>query len=118
MTMPDIDKVDDALSRCIAFEENPTCEKCEFHGVSVYRADCVAELMKNARLVIGKLKDAKPSSGVFYKEADADEWYMRPNVCATCGGVWMGQTNYCPSCGIELKEVVTDGGEDEHGRCD
>ena len=123
MTMPDIDKVDDALSRCIAYEENPTCKGCDFYGVSIYRADCVAELMRNARLVIAELKSkqgkkVEPSSGVFYREADADEWYMRPNVCATCGKTWMGSTNYCPNCGIKLKEVNILEGKDESGRCD
>ena len=63
--------------------------------------------------------DAEPvKRGVFYRDDDRDEWYTYRNHCVSCGQTWMGSTNYCPNCGLKLKEVNILEEKDESGRRD
>lgn len=103
----------DKVIKWLECRKEHICRVCPYYcendgGPCLMYADTIA-LLKEPETV---------KCGVFYREDDKDEWYTYPNHCVSCGHTWMGSTNYCPNCGLKLKEVDILEGKDESGRCD
>ena len=41
--------------------------------------------------------------GSYTNTKDDYEWYARMHTCDLCGKSWMGDTNFCPNCGADMR---------------
>ena len=92
------------------------CYDCPYTANGEDPERCDRQAFKDALTLLKEPETVK--CGVFYREDYEDEWYAHPNHCVSCERTWMGSTNYCPNCGLKLKEVNILEGKDESGRCD
>ena len=40
--------------------------------------------------------------GTYHDEQHPIDWYAHPHICDECGRSWLGETNYCPNCGVKM----------------
>ena len=52
---------------------------------------------------------AEPKRGKWIDTGSNEEWYAREYRCSECGDTMLGEANFCPNCGADMRE----GGENE-----
>jgi rubrerythrin len=57
-------------------------------------------------VAIKALQSAEPKSGKWIDTKGNTESYAREYECSECGGTMLGESNFCPNCGADMREVT------------
>jgi rubrerythrin len=57
-------------------------------------------------VAIKALQSAEPKSGKWIDTKGNTEGYAREYECSECGGTMLGESNFCPNCGADMREVT------------
>ena len=52
------------------------------------------------------LPPAEPNRGTWIDTGSNEGWYAREYRCSECGDTMLGEANYCPNCGADMREVT------------
>ena len=62
------------------------------------------DALDRAEGAIGNLPSAEPKRGTWIDTGGEEEWYAREYECSECGGTMLGESNFCPNCGADMRE--------------
>lgn len=60
-----------------------------------------------ARKLIDEQPTIQPKKGTWIDTGGNAEWYAREYRCSECGDTMLGEANFCPNCGADMREVTT-----------
>ena len=52
---------------------------------------------------IERLPIIQPRRGKWIDTKGNTEWYAREYECSECGGTMLGESNFCPNCGADMR---------------
>ena len=50
------------------------------------------------------IQPAEPKRGKWIDTKGNTEWYAREYRCSECGDTMLGEANYCPNCGADMRQ--------------
>lgn len=53
---------------------------------------------------VKQMPPIQPKRGKWIDLRGNEEWYAREYECSECGGTMLGESNFCPNCGADMRE--------------
>ena len=53
---------------------------------------------------IERLPIIQPKRGTWIDTGSNEEWYAREYRCSECGDTMLGDANFCPNCGADMRQ--------------
>lgn len=61
------------------------------------QTECIMHYIEN-------MPSIQPKKGKWIDTRENEEWYAREYRCSECGDTMLGEANFCPNCGADMRE--------------
>lgn len=65
------------------------------------QTECIMHYIEN-------MPSIQPKKGKWIDTGENEEWYAREYRCSECGDTMLGDANFCPNCGADMREGKAD----------
>ena len=93
----------DCISRQSAIDALERAKQNIRHNIERAIGRAICEILDEVENGIKQLPPIQPKRGKWIDTKGNTEWYAREYECSECGGTMLGESNFCPNCGADMR---------------